>query len=98
MKYKIANAMKTGEFDSKFGKMFKYTVQLEGENDAVEIVQHVPLWQYIALFRLLSGWWVIKEASFPENGCPGGTWPAAEEVPPQILTCSQHSQDSLQHF
>ena len=39
MKYKIANAMKTGEFDSKFGKMFKYTVQLEGENDAVEIVQ-----------------------------------------------------------
>lgn len=39
MEYKIVNSMRTGEFDSKFGKMVKYTVQLEDENEAVELVQ-----------------------------------------------------------
>ena len=39
MKYKISNSMRTGEFESKFGKMVKYTVQFDGEAEAVEIVQ-----------------------------------------------------------
>ena len=39
MTYKIISAMKTGEFQSKFGTMVKYAVQFEGEDDAVEIVQ-----------------------------------------------------------
>jgi hypothetical protein len=39
MTYKIANAMKTGEYESKFGKMFKYTIQFEGESEAVELSQ-----------------------------------------------------------
>jgi len=39
MSYKVENSMKTGEFDSKYGKMFKYTVKFEGETDTVEIVQ-----------------------------------------------------------
>ena len=39
MKYKINNSMRTGEFESKFGKMVKYTVQFDGEAEAVEIVQ-----------------------------------------------------------
>ena len=31
--------MKTGEYESKFGQMYKYTVQLEGEAEAVELSQ-----------------------------------------------------------
>lgn len=37
--YKVISAMKTGEFDGKYGKLYKYAVQFEGENEAVEMNQ-----------------------------------------------------------
>lgn len=37
--YKIVSAVKTGEYESKFGTMHKYAVQFEGEADGVEISQ-----------------------------------------------------------
>jgi len=39
MTYTIKNSMKTGEYEGKYGKLYKYTVQLEGESDAVELSQ-----------------------------------------------------------
>jgi len=39
MNYKVKSAIRSGSFESKFGPMVKYTVELEGEQDAVEIVQ-----------------------------------------------------------
>lgn len=39
MIYKVISAIKTGSFTSKSGEMYKYAVQLEGETDAVELVQ-----------------------------------------------------------
>lgn len=39
MTYTIKNSMKTGEYEGKYGKLYKYTIQLEGESDAVELSQ-----------------------------------------------------------
>lgn len=39
MNYTVTNALKTGNYDSKFGPMVKYTVQFEGMEDAVELSQ-----------------------------------------------------------
>jgi len=37
--YTIKSAMKTGEYDGKFGKMFKYAIQVDGEANACELSQ-----------------------------------------------------------
>jgi hypothetical protein len=37
--YKIIAAMKTGTYQGAHGEMYKYTVQLEGEADTVEVSQ-----------------------------------------------------------
>lgn len=39
MNYKIVTAMKTGEFEGKYGKLYKYAVQFEGKDEAVEMNQ-----------------------------------------------------------
>jgi len=39
MTYKVINSMKTGSYTGKFGEMFKYAVQLEGVDGAVELSQ-----------------------------------------------------------
>jgi hypothetical protein len=36
---KVLSAMKTGEFNGKYGRLFKYAVQFEGQDEAVELNQ-----------------------------------------------------------